>query len=340
MRQAVMTKPGEIEIREVPEPRQVGKNEVKLKIRKIGVCGSDIHVYHGKHPFTPYPVIQGHEYSGEVVEVGELVKKVKPGDKATARPQRVCGKCPPCLRGDYNICNYLKVEGFQAPGTAQDYFLLPEDRVIKLPDSLTYEQGAMVEPTAVAAHCTSRGGDLKGKNVVVLGAGPIGNLVAQFARARGASKVLITDISEFRLDKAGECGIEYTSNALNEDLGKASKRVFEKEGFDVVFECAGVEVTLDQAVQQVSKGGKVVVVAVYGNRPKVDMAVVGDRELSLIGTLMYRHEDYEESVALIQSGVIRTKPLFTGYFQFEKYLDAYKFIDEQGDKSLKVIIEL
>ena len=221
-----MIKPGEIEIREVPELRSVEKNEVKLKIRKIGVCGSDIHVYHGKHPFTSYPVVQGHEYSGEVVEIGASVKKVSIGDKATARPQLVCGVCPSCLRGDYNICNDLKVEGFQAPGTAQDYFIVPEERIIKLPNSLSYEQGAMIEPAAVGAHCTSKAGDLKGKNVVVIGAGPIGNLVTQFAQARGAAKVLITDVSDFRLRKAEACGIKYTSNGLNEDFVTASKRVF------------------------------------------------------------------------------------------------------------------
>lgn len=340
MRQAVMTKPGTIEIRNIPTPRPVGKNEVKLKIRKIGVCGSDIHVYHGKHPFTSYPVVQGHEYSGEVVEVGEEVSVVQVGDKATARPQKVCGKCPPCRRGDYNICNELKVEGFQAPGTAQDLFIVPQDRVIKLPASMTFEQGAMVEPAAVGAHATRRAGDLSGKNVVVTGAGPIGNLVAQFAKARGAAKVLITDLSAFRLRKAEECGIDFTSNAAAEGLGEASKRVFGREGFDIAFECAGVEVALDQAVQYVNKGGAIVAVAVYGDRPKVDMGIVGDRELSLIGTLMYKQEDYLEAVSWIESETIKTTPLFTGHFPFEDYLDAYKYIDEQGDKTLKVIIDL
>ncbi len=340
MRQAIMTEPGVIEIRNVPDLPPVERNEVKIKIQKIGVCGSDIHVYHGKHPFTPYPVVQGHEYSGEVVEVGEDVTVVKPGDKATARPQQVCGKCPPCLRGDYNICNELKVEGFQAPGTAQDFFTLPEDRVIRLPDSLSFEQGAMVEPVAVGAHSTARAGDLKGKNVLVTGAGPIGNLVAQFAKARGASRVLITDVSEFRLKKAQDCGIDFTSNASKEQLHEASKRTFGEDGFSVAFECAGIETTLDQAVQHVNKGGKIVVVAVYGDRPKVDMSIIGDRELSLIGTLMYKHEDYVEAVSLIEAGQIKTAPLFTGHFEFEKYLDAYKYIDSQGDKTLKVIIDL
>lgn len=340
MRQAVMTGPGAIEIRNIAPPGPVGKNGVKLKIRKIGVCGSDIHVYHGKHPFTSYPVVQGHEYSGEVVEVGEEVSVVQVGDKATARPQKVCGKCPPCLRGDYNICNELKVEGFQAPGTAQDYFIVPQDRVVKLPASMTFEQGAMVEPAAVGAHATRRAGDLSGKNVVVTGAGPIGNLVAQFAKARGADKVLITDLSAFRLRKAEECGIDFTSNAAAEGLGEASKRVFGREGFDIAFECAGVEVALDQAVQHINKGGAIIAVAVYGDRPKVDMAILGDRELSLIGTLMYKHEDYLEAVSFIESEKIRTMPLFTGHFPLEHYLEAYKYIDEQGDKTLKVIIDL
>ena len=203
-----MPQPGEIEFKEVEKPILNSPDEVLLHIKKIGVCGSDIHVYHGLHPFTPYPVVQGHEYSGEVVQVGQNVTKVKVGDKATARPQLVCGECAPCKRGDYNICNELKVQGFQSGGTAQDYFVLPEDRLIKLPDHVTFEMGALVEPAAVAAHCTTKARDLKGINVVVTGAGPIGNLVAQFAKSRGAN-VMITDLSDFRLDKAKECGIEH-----------------------------------------------------------------------------------------------------------------------------------
>lgn len=335
-----MTEPGAIEIREVPELRSAEKREVKLRIQRIGVCGSDIHVYHGKHPFTPYPVVQGHEYSGEVVEVGPDVTEVKPGDKATARPQQVCGKCPPCLRGDYNICNELKVEGFQAPGTAQDYFIVPADRIIKLPDSLSFEQGALVEPAAVGAHSTARAGDIKGKNVLVTGAGPIGNIVAQFAKARGAGKVLITDISDFRLEKAKACGIDFTSNAASESTADASMRAFGEDGFDVAFECAGLEITLDQAVQTINKGGKIVVVAVYEDSPKVDMSIVGDRELLLVGTLMYKHEDYQEAVSFIDQGIIKTEPLITGHFEFKKYLDAYQYIDRQGDKTLKIMIDL
>lgn len=340
MRQAIMPRPLVIEFKEIAKPNKIGPKDVLLRIKKIGVCGSDIHVYHGKHPFTPYPVVQGHEYSGEVVEIGSDVTKVVVGDKATARPQRVCGVCGPCRRGDYNICDQLKVEGFQAPGTAQDYFVVPEDRLIKLPSAMSFEKGAMVEPAAVGAHSTNRAGDLTGKNVVVTGAGPIGNLVGQFAQARGAAKVLITDISDFRLDKAVQCGINHVANVKEVTFEEAAKEVFGDEGFDIAFECAGLEITLDQLVQNINKGGNVVIVAVYGDRPKVDMAIVGDRELSLTGTLMYKHEDYQEAVRLIDEETIETEPLFTKHFPFEEYLEAYQFIDNQGDKTLKVIIDL
>lgn len=339
MRQAIMTEPGKIEFRNVPEPK-VGAGEILLRIKRIGVCGSDIEVYHGKHPFTSYPVIQGHEFSAIVEAVGEGVEDIKPGMKATARPQIVCGKCRPCRRGDYNICDELKVEGFQAPGCAQDLFMTTRDKIVPLPDLATFEQGALVEPTAVAVHSTGRAGDLTGKNVAVLGAGPIGNLVAQAARYRGAQKVLLTDLSDFRLGIAEKCGISETSNVGKELLKQASMRVFGEEGFDVAFEAAGVEATINAAIDAIQKGGTIVSIGVFGEKPRVDLSVAGDHELRLIGTLMYKHEDYLKAVELIASGKVITEPLVTKHFPFEEYAAAYKFIDEQRDKRLKVMIDM
>jgi 2-desacetyl-2-hydroxyethyl bacteriochlorophyllide A dehydrogenase len=333
-----MTSPGTIEHRDVSEP-QAGPGEVLLRIKRIGVCGSDVHVNHGKHPFTPYPVVQGHEFSAIVEAVGEDVENVNVGDKATATPQMVCGECGPCRRGDYHICDHLKVKGFQAPGVAQDLFVTQAEKVVPLPESFTHEQGALVEPVSVAVHATQRSGDLKGKNVAVLGAGPIGNLVAQMARARGA-RVLITDVSDFRLAKARDCSIEATSNPSAESLSDASKRVFGDEGIDIVFDCAGVQETIDTAVEAVNKGGTIVAVAVYEGKPRVDMSVVGDRELAVVGTLMYQYRDYEEAVRRIASGDIVTAPLDSKHFPFEQYGSAYEFIDEQGAKSMKVFIDL
>ena len=339
MRQAVMTKPGRIEFGQVDAPKP-GEGEVMLQIQKIGVCGSDVHVWHGLHPYTSYPVVQGHEYSGKVVAIGPGVRGVEIGMKATAAPQQVCGKCNPCKRGDYHICDELKVRGFQAPGCAQDLFIVPTHRLVIFPDSLTYEQGALIEPAAVAVHSTAKAGSLEGKNVVVTGAGPIGNLVGQAAKCRGAKKVLITDLSTFRLEKAKEVGIDIVCNLKDQKLADVARQAFGDEGFDVAFEAVGVEGALDDAIQNIQKGGEIVVLGVFGERPRVDMSTVGDREISLIGTLMYQQCDYEQAVKWIADGSIKTTPLVTNHFPFAQYNEAYRFIDEQGDKTLKVIIDV
>ncbi len=340
MRQAVMISPGVIEHHEVPEPGPLMGNEILLRIKKIGVCGSDIHVFHGKHPATPYPVVQGHEYSAVVEAVGSQVTKVRPGMKATARPQLVCGKCGPCLRGQYNACQELKVQGFQAPGVAQDLFVVTDDRIVPFPESMTYEEGAMIEPAAVGAHSTNRVGSLTGKNVVVSGAGTIGNLVAQFARARGAKKVLITDVSDFRLDVARQCGIEGTVNVINTPFEEAVKNYFGSEGFQVGFEAAGVQSSLDVLVRHVEKGGDVVILGVYSQNPVINMFYLGEHELNVFGSMMYRQEDYEAAAGMIASGKIITAPLLTRSFPFAEYLEAYQFIEHQGDKTMKVMIDL
>ncbi len=340
MRQAIMLSPGVIEYREIPEPEQLQGNEILLRIKKIGICGSDIHVYHGKHPATPFPVVQGHEYSAIVEAVGNTVVKVLPGMKATGRPQLVCGECRPCKRGQYNTCQKLKVQGFQAPGVAQDLFVISEDRIVVFPDIMTFEQGAMIEPAAVGAHATSRASSLNGKNVVVSGAGTIGNLIAQFAKVRGARKILITDVSDYRLDIAKQCGIEGALNINKTSFEEGIKSFFGDEGFQVGFEAAGVQISLDVLIQHVEKGGEIIIIGVYSRNPVVNMFYLGEHELNVYGSMMYRHENYEEAAEMIATNKIITAPLLTKTFPFENYINAYKFIEEQGDKTMKVMIDL
>jgi len=272
--------------------------------------------------------------------VGSAVTKAKVGMQATARPQLVCGKCGPCLRGQYNACQNLKVQGFQAPGVAQDYFVVEEDRLVVIPDTMSLDQGAMVEPASVGAHATGRANDLTGKNVVVSGAGTIGNMIAQFAKARGAKKVLITDLSEFRLAKAKECGIDEVLNLRETSFTEGIKKCFGEEGFQTGFESAGVQASLDVLIENIEKGGDVVIVGVYSKNPVVNMYYVGEHELNLFGSMMYRHEDYLLAVDMISSGKVKAMPLLTDRFPFEKYLEAYQYIEKQGDKTLKVIIDL
>jgi threonine dehydrogenase-like Zn-dependent dehydrogenase len=338
MRQAVMVAPGRIELRDVPAP-SAGAGEVLLRIRRIGVCGSDVHVFHGRHPYTSYPVVQGHEFSATVQGVGEAVTGLRAGMKVTAMPQIVCGRCGPCLRGDWHICDKLRVWGFQAPGVGQELFAAPAGSIVPLPEGFTLEQGAMVEPAAVAVHAVGRAGNVTGANVVVLGAGPIGNLVAQAARAQGAN-VLIADLSDHRLGVARECGLERTTNPKAETLGEASKRVFGPAGFSLAVECVGVEATICAAVESIQKGGTIVVVGVFGQKPRVDIGLVQDRELNIRGTLMYQRRDYEKAIELIGAGKIATGPLESVHFPFEQYPAAYECIQRQGERVMKVFIDL
>lgn len=339
MLQAVLTEPRKVEFREVDKPK-AGKNQVLMKVKRIGVCGSDIHAYYGKHPYISCPIIQGHEFSAQVVELGEGVQGFKPGDNVTVMPQISCGECYPCTHGNYHICNSLKVIGCQADGAAQEYFAADEKLVVRLPEAMSYDYGAMVEPVAVGVHALSRLGDIRGMNIAVLGAGPIGNLTAQAAKGLGANKVMITDLSDYRLRIADQCGIEYTVNTGKEDMDSAIDRCFGTNRADAMLECVGVQATIEQAVKTSRKGTDIIIVGVFGQKPPVDIGLVQDKELRLIGTLMYKEADYYKAIELIQSGKIILDPLISKYFSFKEYGEAYQYIEKNRDETMKVIIDL
>lgn len=339
MLQAVMTQPGKIEFREIERP-QPGPEEVLIAIRRIGVCGSDIHVYHGMHPYTSYPIVQGHEVSGVVAGIGAKVQDFKEGDRVVFMPQVTCGKCYPCRHGMYHICDQLKVMGFQTNGAGQEFFAVAAQNVLKLPQSITLDQAAMIEPVAVAMHALGRYGKVRDKKVIVEGAGTIGNLVAQGARALGAEKVLITDISEYKLEKARQCGIELAVNPQRVELGAAVLEYFGPDKADVILECVGVQDTISQAIANARKGSTIVVVGVFGKKPEVDLGLVQDRELNLIGTLMYQKRDYETAIKLVEGSKLRLDPLVTHRFAFRDYLKAYQTIEESQGRYMKVMIDL
>jgi L-iditol 2-dehydrogenase len=333
-----MTEPGKIIFQEVEVP-EVKDNQIKVKMKCIGVCGSDIHVNHGKHPYTSYPVVQGHEVSAIVVEAGKDVTNVKVGDAVTIQPQVVCGKCYPCTHGMYNDCEELKVMGFQTTGMASEYFVVDAEKALKLPEGMSFEHGAFIEPLAVAVHAIRRYGNVKDKAVLVLGGGPIGNLVAQTARAMGASKVLLSELSAYRLATAEKCGIN-TVNPNEKNLRDAIIECFGTDGADVIFECIGINATMKQAIEYARKGSDIVVVGVFADLGTINMGFIQDHELRLIGTAMYRVEDYIQAIELVNAGLIEFDALITHRVKFRDYTNAYRIIDEEKDKAMKVIIEM
>lgn len=339
MLQQVMTAPGEISFREIPVP-EPAEGEVLIKIMEIGVCGSDIHVYHGEHPFTSYPVTQGHEVSGVVEKLGAGVSGLAVGQKVTIQPQVVCGECWPCRNGKYNLCEKLKVMGFQTTGVASQYFAVDAKKVTPLPETMSLEEGAMIEPLAVAVHAVRRAGDVTGKDICVLGAGPIGILVAQAAKGLGAGRVMVTDVSGLRLQKAKACGADAVVNTGKEDFGQAFVQYFGPDKADVIYDCAGNDITMGQAIRYARKGSCIILVAVFAKEAHVDLAVLNDHELDLNTSMMYRSEDYETAIQLASEGRVRLLPLLSKRFPFREYLEAYKYIDENRESTMKVLIDV
>lgn len=339
MLRATMTKPGEIIFEDVQVP-VVEDNQVLIKMARIGVCGSDLHVYHGKHPYTSYPVVQGHEVTAVVEKCGNKVVGFAPGDRVTVQPQVFCGKCVMCREGNYHICESLKVMGFQTEGMAQEFFLVDQSKLIHIPNELDLDSGALIEPVAVGVHAVRRLGNVQGKKVLVFGAGPIGNLTAQAAKAMGAASVMITDLSDYRIEKAIECGIDFCINTAKEDLKEAVLKNFGEDGADAIFECIGIQPTMDQAISIARKGTTIMVVGVFGDLPRVDLGLVQDRELTLRGTLMYKREDFIDAIEFMAKKKVIVNPLISRHFVFKDYLNAYKFIEKSKDCVMKILIDL
>ena len=251
--------------------------------------------------------------------------------------------------------------GFQTTGTASEYFAVDASKVTPIPEDMSYEEGAMIEPLAVAVHGVKQVGDVKGLNIAVLGAGPIGNLVAQAAKGMGAAKVMITDVSDLRLDKAKECGIDVCVNTtffcliqtkakecgidvcvntMEKDFGEAMVEAFGPDKADVIYDCAGNNITMGQAIKYARKGSIIVLVAVFAGMATVDLAVANDHELDIKSTMMYRHDDYVDGIELVNEGKVHLRPLISKTFAFKDYLKAYQYIDDNRETTMKVIINV
>jgi L-iditol 2-dehydrogenase len=340
MLQVTLTTPEHLEFRQVDKPSPA-KDEILLKIKRIGICGSDIHAYYGKHPTVFLPIIQGHEFSAEVAELGSDVSNFNIGERVTVRPQLVCKTCYHCQHGHENICHKLKVIGCQVPGAAQEYLAVKQEIVVKIPQDFSFDDAAMIEPVAVGvAAVRSFTTDVKGKNVLVLGAGTIGNMTAQVAKAMGANSVVITDLSAKKLEVAKQCNIDFVVNTRREDLAKVLENAYGPDGLDCALECVGIEATINQAIKVCRKKTEIIVVGVYGKPPLLDMINVQEKELRLIGTLMYLEQDYKIAIDLIRDKKIHLDPLKTKHFPLSEYDKAYLYIEQHTDSSMKVLIDV
>lgn len=296
----------------VPAPGQV-----LVRVKRCGICGSDLHAYKGRHPDFVLPVIPGHEFSGDVVEVGPEVEGIEVGDRVAVEPLKVCGRCRFCLMGEYNKCIDLKVLGAQTDGAFAELVAVDSRWVYKLPSEVSYEEGAMVEPLAVAVHAVKRALPI-GDSVVVLGAGTIGLLTLQVANAFGASNIIVTDLVDWRLELAKKLGATATVNPREENLKDVTASLTNGYGADTVFEAVGSAETLGQSLEVSRKGGKIVVIGVF-EEPAVKLNIMNvvNKELSLLGSLVYCW-DFENAISLIRGGKVDVGGLVSGFVTLEE----------------------
>ena len=339
MLQVKMTEAFKMQFLDVPVP-EPGDEEILIQVKRIGVCGSDIQVYHGRHKYMRFPVVQGHEGAGLVARVGRRVRDFQPGERVTVQPQVFCGECAPCRSGHYNVCQHLKVYGVHADGMLSEYFAVPASKALRLPDSMSFDEGALVEPASVATGAIRRCGDLKGKNVLVLGAGAIGNLVAQVARASGARRTAITDINANRLLIARHCGIDAAIDTRGRNLREVIGEQFGEDGADFIIDCAGVPALFVEALAAARCSSKLVVVANYKEPVQIEIPLLQRREIDVLGIMMYLREDFGRAIELMKNKAIRTAPLISDYFPIQRMAQVYPYIDAHPDKVMKVIVKV
>jgi threonine dehydrogenase-like Zn-dependent dehydrogenase len=325
----------DVTLERVPAP-VAGTGEVLVRSTVVGVCGSDMHAALGKHPFIDLPYRPGHEVVGVVTATGDGVAAVAVGDRIVVEPNLYCGECAQCRAGRYNICRKLEVFGCQTPGGLAELFTIPAGRVHVLPDAMTDTQAALIEPLATPLGALAKSGDLRGRTVAILGAGPIGLLLLVAAKHRGASKVVVTDLLESKRARALRLGADAAFPADSADLAERSGETLHGPA-DVVFDCVSRGPSLAQAVDLVTKGGTVVVVGVgaAGTTP-VRVDLIQDREIRLVGSLMYVADNFIEAISLIGAGVVDIAEFVTATFPLH---DADKaFAASRDPEQVKVLI--
>jgi len=339
MKQMRITGPFTFQAETAPIP-EINAHEVLLRINCIGLCASDMQIYHGKHKFMTFPVILGHEAAATVEKAGSQVADFVAGDKVAIQPQVFCGTCFPCESGRFNVCENLSVMGVHRDGFSREYLALDPRYLHKAPASASSELIALVEPVAVGVSAVRRSSSLAGANVAVIGAGVIGNFAAQAAKALGAGKTMITDISQPKLDWAGECGIDYCVNINGRNLKAAISEHFGKRRADLIIDCAAVPAGFASILEAARPSSEIIVTGNYKEPVAFTVPFLQRREISMIGHMMYVQEDYRIALELLANGKIRTDKTITRVFPFDEYAKAFEYADAHSDSVMKLLIAL
>ncbi|SCU79188.1 LAME_0A07624g1_1 [Lachancea meyersii CBS 8951] len=343
----VLEAKGRISIEDRPVPQIEDPHYVKLQIKKTGICGSDVHYYVAGaigNFVVKKPMILGHESSGIVTEVGKAVTSVKVGDKVAIEPGIPSRYSDETKAGNYNLCPEMKFAATPPyDGTLVKYYLAPEDFVVKLPEHVSLEEGALVEPLSVGVHANKLAKLSFNQKVAVFGAGPVGLLTGAVARAFGASEVVFIDVFPHKLklsSKFGGTKFVDSSKIKDEELLVAEiVKELDSEQPEVVFDCSGAEVCIRAGIKVCKTGGTYVQVGAGKEDVNFPIAAIGPKELKVLGCFRYAFGDYRDAVQLISTGAVDVKPLVTHRFKFEDAVKAYEFNVKCGSEVIKTIID-
>lgn len=334
----IVESPGKIILKRLslgdPEPHQV-----LIQTHVCGICGSDLHIFKGKHPGAPLPAGVGHEFSGVVRQVGSAMRRVQMGDRVCVNPLLSCGRCAACRRGTPQRCAQMTFIHRVGGSGFAEYVLRDEDWVYPLPESLSFEEGTMIEPLAIALHAVNQAPLAAGSRVAIFGVGPIGLLVLQVARITGAGQVYAVDLQDHRLDMARRLGADAAINGRREDPVAAIREVTEGQGVDAAFDCVGHAEPLRNALACLRKGGTAVAVGIY-EEPQVtlDMMQIVGRELRLAGMIGYAYE-FDEALRLAVARRVDLKPLISRVMAPAELQQAFDLLVSPQARECKVLVK-
>lgn len=338
MRRVIVSADHRAEVHRVPVPLP-GPREALVRLVAAGVCGSDTHALHGRHPFIALPYAPGHEVLGVVTELGAQVDattRLAVGVRVTVEPTLPCWHCKQCLAGRQNLCENLAFFGCgYAQGGMADLFTVAADRLHVVPDDLDDTQAVLIEPLSTPVHAVRLAGPLEGRSVAVLGAGTIGLMVLRVALSHGAARVVVTDLLEAKRSRALDLGAYAVVDAAAPD-GVEQVRQALGESADVVFDCVAVQQTVTQAIGMALKAGTVVVVGVPAKEVTVPLPLMQDQQVRLQGSATYLPEDFAEAMDLLRSGAVRATDFVTATFALDD-VDA-AFSASLDGKHVKVIV--
>ena len=343
MNAAVLHRPGDVRLEQVrvPEP---GPDEVLVRVRAVGVCGSDVHYYKegriGRY-VVEKPLILGHESAGEVVALGSRVSHIAVGARVALEPGVPCRRCRFCMGGRYNLCPDVTFMATPpVDGAFVEYIAWPADFVYPLPDNLDYAAGALMEPLAVGMHAVRRARLVPGWTVLVMGGGPIGQLALVAAHAAGAGQTILADLEDRRLEVASRLGADITINPGRGSVSDAVSAATGGEGPDLVIEAAGTAATVRQSIELVRRGGVIVWIGLPSEDPcEVSALQAIDKEVDILGIFRYANV-YPDAIRLAASGKINLAPLVTHRFPLEEARRALDTVAEQRSSAVKVLVEV